>query len=232
MQETVYTIPINEAFENPCGCPMCRLSTKLERDALEYVMGAAMMEPDVRIATNKSGFCRRHLDGMLGMKNRLGLSLILQTHLSEVREKGMPQKGLLGMPDCEKAARALSKTVDSCFVCRRVEQFMEHYYRNLFHMWESSGEFRDKYNGAEYLCLPHLYELLARGAGAIAKKKQPDFVRDSLAIAARHLDGLQADVDAFCKSFEYQNAGIPLTDGQKRAAERVADALCGGEIEG
>ena len=56
MKETIYTIPINEAFEAKCGCPLCTLRRKLERDSVEYIMGAAMMEPDVRIETNKRGF--------------------------------------------------------------------------------------------------------------------------------------------------------------------------------
>ena len=231
MRENIYTIPINEAFENPCGCPLCRLESKLSRDALEYVMGAAMMEPDVRLETNRLGFCRAHLDEMLGMKNRLGLSLILQTHLEEVRKKGLPKGGLLGKPDCASAAKQLRKTEESCFVCRRVSEFMEHYYSNLLHMWEESDEFRRKFDGAEYICLHHLTELLERGASALGKKRQAEFTEHAVALAAAHFDRLQADVDTFCRSFEYQNAGKPMTEGEKRAAERIADALTGAVIE-
>ena len=43
MKETIYTIPINEAFEAQCGCPLCTLRRKLEQDSVEYIMGAAMM---------------------------------------------------------------------------------------------------------------------------------------------------------------------------------------------
>lgn len=31
MAEQLYTIPINEAFEQYDGCPLCRLRVKLER---------------------------------------------------------------------------------------------------------------------------------------------------------------------------------------------------------
>ena len=63
--ETIYTIPVNEAFEasaadSSCGCPFCTLYNKLEDDELELILGASMMEPDVRIQTNKEGFCRTH----------------------------------------------------------------------------------------------------------------------------------------------------------------------------
>ena len=49
-----FTIPVNEAFEasaaDPgCGCPLCALARKLEADELDLILGASMMEPDVRI---------------------------------------------------------------------------------------------------------------------------------------------------------------------------------------
>ncbi|MBR7181706.1 MAG: hypothetical protein IKD28_02860, partial [Clostridia bacterium] len=65
--EQIYTIPVNEAFEASvekpaCGCAMCALYRKLEDNELELILGASMMEPDVRIKTNKKGFCRTHYD--------------------------------------------------------------------------------------------------------------------------------------------------------------------------
>ena len=86
MIEKNYTIPINEEFEKYDGCPLCRLHKKFEEQNLEYIMGAAMMEPDVRVETNKSGFCVRHYDKMLEMKNRLSLALMLETHLKEIQK--------------------------------------------------------------------------------------------------------------------------------------------------
>ena len=59
--DTIYTIPVNEAFEasaadSSCGCPFCALYNKLEDDELELILGASMMEPDVRIKTNMKAF--------------------------------------------------------------------------------------------------------------------------------------------------------------------------------
>ena len=87
--EQIYTIPVNEAFElsgeDPsCGCPFCTLYNKLENDELELILGASMMEPDVRIKTNKEGFCKTHYDMMFVRKNRLGMALTLESHLDEL----------------------------------------------------------------------------------------------------------------------------------------------------
>ena len=104
MLEKIYTIPVNEAFDAcrddaTCGCPICVLRKRLEGDEIEIIMGAAMMEPDIRIKTNEQGFCGRHFDMMLERNNRLGLALILESHLAEVRKMTEPG-GLFGAHKC------------------------------------------------------------------------------------------------------------------------------------
>ena len=89
--EQIYTIPVNEAFEKSaadksCGCPFCTLFNKLEDNELELILGASMMEPDVRIRTNKEGFCRTHYDMMFARNNRLGMALTLESHLAELKD--------------------------------------------------------------------------------------------------------------------------------------------------
>ena len=101
MPEKIYTIPVNEAFEASrddasCGCPFCTLYNTLEENELDRILGAAMMEPDVRIETNAQGFCDTHFKMMFVRKNRLGLGLILESHIAEIA-KGQKNKvtGLL-----------------------------------------------------------------------------------------------------------------------------------------
>ena len=55
MKETIYTIPLNESFDTDCECPLCVLKDRLETESVEYALGAAMMEPDFRIESNKKG---------------------------------------------------------------------------------------------------------------------------------------------------------------------------------
>ena len=69
--EKIYTIPVNEAFDacaedNEKGCPFCEMYRVLQEKELEIILGASMMEPDVRIKTNKQGFCRGHYEKMFG----------------------------------------------------------------------------------------------------------------------------------------------------------------------
>ncbi|MDD2214514.1 MAG: DUF6062 family protein, partial [Oscillospiraceae bacterium] len=87
-RETIYTIPVNDAFSRPEPCPLCRLVEHCEVELLDYYLGPSLMEPDVRQQTNVHGFCQAHLRAMyLSQKNRLGLGLMLRTYLEEGRDK-------------------------------------------------------------------------------------------------------------------------------------------------
>ena len=68
--EQIYTIPINEAFEgceksDAPSCPLCGIYKEFEKNEIDLILGASMMEPDVRIKTNAKGFCREHYGKML-----------------------------------------------------------------------------------------------------------------------------------------------------------------------
>ena len=65
MRSDICSIPVAEVFEPKEGCPLCRMRDMLEERVLEYIMGAAMMEPDVRIETNRQGFCKDHCSDRL-----------------------------------------------------------------------------------------------------------------------------------------------------------------------
>ena len=86
MRESILTIPVNEVFEPREGCPICRMRDTVEEHICEYIMGAAMMEPDVRMETNKLGFCKTHFEQMRACKNRLSLALMLQSHLQDMQK--------------------------------------------------------------------------------------------------------------------------------------------------
>ena len=86
MREDICTIPVSEVFEPKDGCPICRMFDRSEEHLVEYITGAAMMEPDVRIATNDVGFCPRHYSKMLGQRNRLSVALTIETHLKRLPE--------------------------------------------------------------------------------------------------------------------------------------------------
>ena len=97
MKETIATIPVNDLFAPKDGCPFCRMERMLEEQYCEFVTGDAMMEPLIRIETNKKGFCNRHFTRMTQVGQKLPNALILESHLQEIMEQYMPKKA--GKPD-------------------------------------------------------------------------------------------------------------------------------------
>ena len=92
MKPNITTIPITDLFSETEGCPICRMRRMLEEQYVEYITGDAMMAPDVRIQTNKTGFCHRHLSMMVNTGPRLSNALLLQTHIDELRKTAFPKK--------------------------------------------------------------------------------------------------------------------------------------------
>ena len=220
--ETIYTIPVNEAFEasaqdKSCGCPFCTLYNKLEDDELELILGASMMEPDVRIKTNKEGFCRTHYDMMFTRKNRLGMALTLESHIAELTEDIKDK--MLAKPG-ERAVKRISLLEDSCYVCRRIEFNFAHMIETAVILWDSDEDFIPKLKAQPYFCLPHYRRFLEYGAKRLGKKQFNEFEKQVSDIQNAYIEKLGEDVSWFCKKFDYRYDSEPWYDS-KDAVERA-----------
>ena len=205
--EQIYTIPVNEAFEasaadKSCGCPFCALYNKLENDELELILGASMMEPDVRIKTNKTGFCRTHYDMMFVRKNRLGMALTLESHLDQLKKE--LRDGGIGGGTGNKPIKRIGELEQSCYVCDRISFNFEHMVETAVLLWNSDPEFSKKLDAQPYFCLPHYKKFLQYGQNRLPKKKVQEFAKQVEAIEERYLEELRDDVSWFCKKFDYR----------------------------
>jgi hypothetical protein len=217
-----FTIPVNEAFEasqaDPaCGCPLCALYRKLEEDELDLILGASMMEPDVRIRTNREGFCRTHYDMMFVRKNRLGMALTLESHLDELRQE--IRDGGLGGGQGNRPIKRIGSLEETCYVCARIENNFEHMVDTAVYLWDTDEEFSPKLRAQPYFCLPHYRKLLAYGQRRLGKKKQPRFAAECAKVVETYMDTLREDVSWFCKKFDYRYADEPWKNS-KDAVER------------
>lgn len=197
MRDSIYTIPISEVFEPRTGCPVCRLHDTLEKRCIDYIMGAAMMEPDIRIETNEKGFCKEHYGMMLKLKNRLSLALILESHLDHIK------KG--GYKDFNKKGKKLSVN-DTCYVCGTIESVIGNMIKTILRQYALDDDFKKLFNEQEYLCLPHLEMLLNKAYSDMPRKYLSQFEKDAKALSDKYLDTVLSDVSHFCKMFDYRNA--------------------------
>lgn len=232
MAEQIYTIPINEAFDEALSsekpdCPFCKLWSMLEKNALEAVMGAAMMEPDVRIETNKKGFCRAHFDKMYAMGNRLGLGLILESHVAHIK-KEIFDAGTLLDGKSEKEQKKLDAVNNSCYVCDKINDNFARMMSNALYMWENEEEFREKFKSQRTFCLPHYKKLLEVASYSLSKKQFPEFRDAARGVMKKYIDELSGDVSWFCKKFDYRYDSEPWYNA-KDAVVRATNFLSSGE---
>lgn len=226
MRESILTVPVSEIFEPKCGCPICRMRETLVSRTVEYIMGAAMMEPDVRIETNRLGFCRTHFERMMKQKNRLSLALMLQTHLYEVKKEVFSKKGLL--EPRTKKPRALAYRNSTCFVCSKVDWAMDRLMVTVFDMYKNSKEFRQLFAEQEYICMPDCEKLINLAPQALDKRSAAEFTDLCLELSGKYCDSLYDDVSHFCSMFDYRNSGENADWGNSRdSIERAVKFLTG-----
>ena len=224
MREDICSIPISEIFEPKDGCPFCRMRDMLEDRMATYITGAAMMEPDVRIETNRAGFCREHFGQMLRQKNRLSLALMLQTRLDTLEKEVFSKPTLF--EGKQKKVKSLVKNNSTCFVCSKVDWAMERLMVTVFEQYKTSKEFRELFKSQEYICMPHCEMLCNLTAEGLDKRTAADLRDDCIALASKHIRGLYSDVSHFCSMFDYRNNGENADWGNSRdAVERAVEFL-------
>lgn len=223
MRESILTIPISEILEPRDGCPICRMRDMLEQRTVEYIMGAAMMEPDVRIETNRAGFCHVHFQQMMKQKNRLSLALMLQTHLAAVDEQLFSRKKLFEPKNARKVK--LSRINESCFVCEKVDWGMERLMRTFFEMF-SQADFRKLLSEQEYICLPHFDMLQSLAPAYLQKNELDSFNKLVSSLTEKYIESLYADVSHYCNMYDYRNTGKDADWGNsKDSIERAVKFL-------
>lgn len=219
MKEQLYTIPVNEAFEVKCECPVCAMRHRLKENAIEFTLGPSYMEDDIRMETDRVGFCTEHVQELYGRQNRLGLALMLKTHADRtIREaeklsKGYQpeKKGLFGKKAEGEAPLLcyLRNLQEECFVCKKIEDVFERYIVTVFYLYEQEEEFREKIKGCRGVCNEHYRLLLAEAPKRLSASRMEQFIKN---INEAYLNGMKRvrdDLSWFIDKFDYRYANEP-----------------------
>lgn len=212
MKERIYSIPLTDALNEKCGCILCTIEKKLEQEAVTYFLGPSLMEPDNREMTNDKGFCRRHMNMLLEGNHRLGLALMLETHVKELSQKldikqksGMFSKGI----DTDLMSSSIYNAVHSCALCDKLSSQMKDAAGNLAYLWDAEEDFRTKFESSAALCPEHMALTLSACKSELGGKKRDEFARMLVAQQKKALDSLYEDLHSFTLSFDYRNTGKP-----------------------
>lgn len=218
MKEQLYTIPVNDAFETDCECPVCAMYKTLEEDAINFTMGPSYMEDDIRMVTDKIGFCPHHVKKLYENQNRLGLALMLNTHMKKTiadleklsHEKTAAPSFFKKKTDTTSGVVSyINKLNDSCFVCDRIEKVFNRYIATIFYCYVKDSDFRKKLLSCKGLCTAHYGLLYERAFHELDGKTYPLFIEDINEIYLTNLKRVQEDLEWFTDKFDYRNADAP-----------------------
>ncbi len=216
MKEKLYTISVNDAFHKDCECPVCAMYQSLETEAIEYTMGPSYMEDDIREMTNKAGFCGKHIQQLYRNQNRLGLALMLSTHMEKtIRDlKGLtntPPKspGLLKKKGETPVTQYIKKVENSCFVCDYINNTFERYLATVLYLYRTQEEFRTLLRDSKGFCQPHYGMLYEMAGNELSGEIYQHFIADLNHSYLTNMDRVFADITRFIDKFDYRNADMP-----------------------
>lgn len=236
MKEKIYTIPVTDAFREESECPLCILEKKLEDEYVNYFLGPSLMEPDSRIETNNKGFCRRHFELLYNkQENRLGLGLIIDTHLREQNSKmkktydskinaikkdseisllkNISNKISSKQTETEKLVdevlQELTNLENKCAICSKLDYTMDRYIDVILYLWFKEEDFRNLFNNKKGFCLKHLKLLLEGTKKYLNSKEMAIFIQNLLDLQLKNMERIQQEVNWFTKKFDYRYNDAP-----------------------
>lgn len=217
MKEQLYTIPVNDIFEQECECPVCAMRKSLEDDAVAFTMGPSYMEDDIRLTTDKIGFCMRHMQALYDFENRLGLALVIDTHMKNMitnietlQKKGRKNAGGLFSKKEKTPLFAFTDQVSrSCFICDRIRDTFERYIATTFHLYEKDPAFVTKFKHSRGFCLEHYGMLYELAPSYLHGGTLEQFTEDLNRVFLENYKRMEEELSWFIDKFDYRNADAP-----------------------
>ena len=218
MKEQLYTIPVNDAFQSDCECPLCKMKKELEQNAIEYTLGPSYMEDDNRAMTDEAGFCEKHIQNLYQQKNRLGLALILSTHMAKVtkdlqklsKENVSTGKSILKKKnETTGLGSYVSDLEKNCFICSRINNTFERYIDTIFHLYKKDASFSDKIKNSKGFCTYHYALLFDRASDFLSKEQLNSFISDINHAYFSNMERMQEDIEWFINKFDYRYQNEP-----------------------
>lgn len=218
MEETLYTIPLTEAFEADDECPFCFVERKIENDLLDGLLGSntSYMESDIREKTDRDGFCKTHFKKMFDYGNTLGNAWILKTHYETINAEMKKQIKMFSPSktsffkkkntDEENTIAAWAKMRDkSCYICKRFDKTYSRYMDTFFYMYKKDNEMEKRIAKSKGFCLHHFGEICQNADSALNTKQKENFFPVIFKVMEESMERVYGDVSWLVEMFDYKN---------------------------
>lgn len=164
---------------------------------------------------------------MFDMKNRLGLALMLESHLESLK-KEIKTGNIFSRDIAAKSVDRIERLENTCYVCDRIEDKISKMFTTAAYLFDEEKDFKSDFKEVRYFCLPHYREYMLAAKRALDKEGYADLVRAANEKVTAYLDSLKDDVSLFCKKFDYRFDDLPWGES-KDSVERSIKFLNGEE---
>ncbi len=217
MEETLYTIPLTEAFEADDECPFCFVERKIENDLLDGLLGSntSYMESDIRDKTDADGFCKTHFKKMFDYGNTLGNAWILKTHYQTVMAEMKKQTKMFSpskaslfkkKSEGENSIAQWAKMRDkSCYICKRFNKTYSRYMDTFFYMYKKDDSMSKMIEKSKGFCLHHFGDICQNADDKLNNKQKEDFFPLIFKVMDESFERVYEDVSWLIEMFDYKN---------------------------
>lgn len=229
MAEKIYAIPVNDAFDKDCECPVCLMYNDLESDAIGFTLGPSYMDDQFRLQTDELGFCKHHMQQLYDRNNRLGLALMMNTHMVKTNKtieslSKNPLKGGLFKKGGSAVLDYINKINSTCFVCDRIDNLYDKYIYTIIYLYKTDPNFKKKYENCKGFCTDHFGLLLKFGANELSGKALDEFNKTTTNLYLENMKRVNDDIEWFINKFDYKYKDEPWKNS-KDAVPRAMTKL-------
>lgn len=222
---------VHDAYAQGGACPMCTLLDGAERTYLLSFQHSRVMEPNVRVKTNAVGFCPDHLGKLYQGENKLGLALVMLTHVQE-RTADL-HAALDGSIEAARAgarerARRIQQMIgsleslrDSCFICDLLGQDLTRYAWTVLYLWRKDPTFLEVYRASRGFCLSHFCHVLATACDILRGDRLGRWLQETVPLMKQALEGLENALLAFTQLHQAGNRSLGMEEERSALARTI-----------
>ncbi len=229
---------VHDAYAQSGECPLCTLREAAEATYLLSFQRSRVMEPNVRVQTNAIGFCPDHYGKLYRGENKLGLGLVVHTHLQEtlpgiraaMERIAAPGTGRRAQERIAEAAESLGDLRDRCFICDMLRTDIDRYIFTILYLWSKDPEFPSRFRASRGFCLGHFLDTLRAAPRLLRGDRAQRWTSEAVGLMVSSFEGLEKDLFSFTQLYRSENTSLG-TDGERTALGRTLQKLAGGRFQ-
>lgn len=232
MRIVLETIPVWDALKKNEECPLCALMKEAERDATRYYLSSAIMTPEVRVETNRYGFCPHHSLLLAEGGNPQSLALTMDTyygenetyfapHFTAIKKASSARKVQKAIEGLREASQEREK---GCLICTRMNDRLYRYSFTISALFQQDPDFKKAFSESKGLCLHHALKVAEIAPDALSGDDLLAFQQALFDNLERNMKRVRQDDWWMTQKYKSENADKPWNgceDAQKRAVKKL-----------